>query len=97
MDVDAICLGDPNWGSALNVSCMSHPGIVLVQLRPVGPKATPTVVAIAACPDHVDAVQAWMVETWPHDDIWMDSLQAWVEGIQPAYAGMGYDTQLLPA
>lgn len=93
---DTICLGDPSWGAALNVACMQDPGIVLVQLRP-DPEGKPGIVAIAVCPDHVDSVQAWMVETWPHDDIWMDSLEAWWEGIQPAYSSMGYRTHLLPA
>lgn len=93
----AICLGDPRvtTGRMLGVaSCDEVAGIVLVQLRPA-PTGEPAIVAIACCPLHVDAVQAWMADTWPHDDIWMDSIAAWVEGIQPAYSEMGYRTELL--
>lgn len=92
-----ICLGDPSAtrGSLLpSAGCSEVAGIVLVQLRPA-PDGRPAIVAIATCPEHVDAVQAFMVESWPHDDIWIDSLDAWLQGIQPAYAEMGYETALL--
>lgn len=92
-----ICLGDPNVtaGSLLRTAtCSEVAGIVLVQLRP-DPDGRPAIVAIATCPAHVDAVLAFMVKSWPHDDVWEDSLSAWLQGIQPAYSEMGYRTQLL--
>lgn len=88
-----ICLGDP-FAPRLARKCSEHAGIVHVQLRP-DPEDRPVMVAVASCPTHSDAVVRYMVESWPHDDIYITSFVEWVAEQEPMYESIGVPTQLV--